>query len=175
MENLVATTHTGENSGSIEKLECHSNGGILHKAFSVFLFDELGRLCLQQRSDKKMLWPLAWSNSCCSHPHWNEKDPDAVKRRIFEELGCHATQLSEIFIFSYEAAYLKSGHEKELCAVWVGQLVASEIQPNYDEVAAVAFLYPSDVSRALSSSPAQFTPWFSIEWPVVSSHLTKSV
>ncbi len=171
MEQLIETTHSGECIGPTERMDCHIEEGILHRAFSIILIDELGRICLQRRSAKKMLWPLAWSNSCCSHPHWGEHAQDAVARRIPEELGCHANNLQELFTFSYEASYSDIGRERELCGVWIGRVRADALAPNPDEIAAVAFLEASDVTRALSTAPALFTPWFSIQWPVVLSHL----
>lgn len=171
MEQLIKSTHSGDSLGPVEKTECHAENGVLHRAFSIILIDELGRVCLQRRSAKKLLWPLTWSNSCCSHPRWGEQGQDAVARRIPEELGCHARNLKKLFDFSYEAGYSDIGSEKELCGVWIGQIQADECAPNIDEVAAIAFLSTTDVTRALSVAPALFTPWFSIQWPIVLSHI----
>ena len=76
--------------GSRSKAECHNGDGVLHRAFSVFLFDNEGRLLLQQRAAGKRLWPLYWSNTCCSHPRRGEQIDEAAGRRLHDELHTSA-------------------------------------------------------------------------------------
>src|SRR5690349_16645839 len=87
--------------GLMDKMEAHQKG-ILHRAFSVFLFDKKGRMLLQQRSKEKYHGALLWTNACCSHPHENEDIEKAAERRMQEELGVSAA-ISKIFTFTYHA------------------------------------------------------------------------
>ena len=73
--------------GTLNKFECHQKNGVLHRAFSIFLFNEQGQLLVQKRSIQKKLWPSFWSNSCCSHPRQGEDILEAAKRRLNDELG----------------------------------------------------------------------------------------
>ena len=91
--------------GHASKQEAHDGQGILHRAFSVFLFDTQGRVLLQQRAAAKRLWPLFWSNGCCSHPRRGEETPAAAARRTQEELAVEAQSLSYLFKFEYHASY----------------------------------------------------------------------
>ena len=67
-ENLIIVDFEDNEIGNLSKLECHENNGVLHRAFSIFLFNTNGQLFIQKRSSQKKLWPLFWSNTCCSHP-----------------------------------------------------------------------------------------------------------
>src|ERR1700683_425996 len=73
--------------GFLNKSACHRGAGVLHRAFSLLVFNDEGELLLQQRAASKRLWPLYWSNSCCSHPRRAESLETAVHRRLREELG----------------------------------------------------------------------------------------
>ena len=92
--------------GYKSKLECHQGKGILHRAFSIFIFNFSGELLLQQRSAQKLLWPSFWSNSCCSHPRPGEDIEEAAHRRLQEELGFDCP-LQEVFSFTYKVFFLK--------------------------------------------------------------------
>ena len=76
MENLILVDEEDRVIGHEEKERCHDGAGKLHRAFSVFLFDGRGRMLIQRRSAAKRLWPLFWSNSCCSHPRQGEEIAD---------------------------------------------------------------------------------------------------
>ena len=84
---LELVDENGMTIGTAEKLAAHQAPGQLHRAFSVFLFDERGRLLLQQRALGKYHSPGVWSNTCCGHPYPGEAPFAAAARRTFEELG----------------------------------------------------------------------------------------
>lgn len=166
---VVHVDSEGRNRGGAHKDVAHSMPGLLHLAFSIFLFDEHDRLVLQRRASKKKLWPLFWSNSCCSHPFRDETGYSATKRRVKEELGSEAMYLKKIDRFEYKANFIDRGVEHELCEIWIGCMLSSEIRPNPDEVDSVAFLSCDQVSTTLRTTPELFTPWFTIEWPLLLS------
>ncbi len=149
--------------GHRPKAECHTGDGILHRAFSVFLFDSQGRVLLQQRSAEKPLWPLIWSNSCCSHPRRGEVLDQAVRRRLQEELGIR-TEATFLYKFEYHARYRDIGSEHELCSVWVARS-DDPLVINPTEVADWAWVEPGDVDLRLAREGERHSPWFKMEWP----------
>lgn len=140
----------------------HHGDGVLHRAFSIYLFDRRGRLLLQQRSAAKALWPRHWSNSCCSHPRWGEDIDAAADRRLVEELGLRAI-LRPLFKFRYQARFGAAGAEHELCTVYVG---AAERVGSVDpaEVEAWQFVDPDDLDQRLAHDPDAYTPWLRLAW-----------
>jgi isopentenyl-diphosphate delta-isomerase len=144
------------------KADVHDGDGILHRAFSVFLFDRGGRLLLQRRSADKRLWPLYWSNSCCSHPRRGETEAEAARRRIEEELGV-STALEWVFKFQYHAPFGAAGSERELCSVFLGR-VDGPVTPNPSEVAESRWVRVEELTAALTGDPASYTPWLRLEW-----------
>ncbi|MFN0060619.1 MAG: isopentenyl-diphosphate Delta-isomerase [Planctomycetota bacterium] len=153
--------------GYLDKERCHDGAGVLHRAFSVFLFDAEGRLLLQQRSAAKRLWPGYWSNSCCSHPRRGERIAAAARRRVREELGVRVSALRFEFKFAYHARFQDAGSERELCHVLLGALEPREITrlaPDPNEIAAAKWLAPREVNALMASKRARVTPWFRMEW-----------
>ena len=148
--------------GYESKERCHDGAGLLHRAFSVFLFNAHGELLVQQRSAEKRLWPLYWSNSCCSHPRRGEETASAAVRRVREELGVGAT-LRYVYKFRYQARFEQAGSEHELCSVFLGR---ADVDPKVDpaEIAAWRFVAPEALSGEIEAAPARFTPWFKMEW-----------
>lgn len=144
------------------KADVHAGDGILHRAFSVFLFDSAGRVLLQQRSAEKPLWPLFWSNACCSHPRRGETLDSAAVRRLAEELGV-AADPKHIYSFQYHARYEDAGSEHELCGVYLARSDAPIIV-NESEVAAIRWITASGLDAELSERREGYTPWFQMEW-----------
>jgi isopentenyl-diphosphate delta-isomerase len=144
------------------KIECHQGDGILHRAFSIFIFNRDGQLILQKRSAQKPLWPLFWSNSCCSHPRKGESLDSAIHRRLEEELGFD-TQLSYLYTFHYQAKFKEKGSEHELCAVYIGKSDAP-VKVNDTEIAEWKTIDPDELTREVRDNPDHFTPWFKMEW-----------
>lgn len=161
-ERLILVDADDREIGSLDKAACHDGAGVLHRAFSLFIFDAAGRLLLQQRSAGKRLWPLYWSNSCCSHPRLGETMEEATARRLREELNIGA-ELEFVYKFAYSARFDASGSENELCWVFLGR-TADTVVPNRHEIAAVRTLAPHEIDSELERESARFTPWFKLEW-----------
>jgi isopentenyl-diphosphate delta-isomerase len=162
-ESLIRVDSEDNEIGILSKGECHDGDGLLHRAFSVFLFDQQGRLLIQQRSPEKRLWPLYWANSCCSHPRAGETMAEATERRMLEELGVRSP-LHFIYKFSYQANYKDLGAEHELCWVYVGRAERFQLRPNPSELAAWKFVSAAEVNQMMSSSDERIAPWFRLEW-----------
>ncbi len=158
---ILVDTHDQE-TGSLGKVECHDGDGILHRAFSVFLFNDRGDLLLQQRSADKRLWPLYWTNTCCSHPRQGESMQMATERRLQQELNIAST-LEFIYKFEYQARFGDLGSENELCSVYLGRL-ERDATANDTEVAALLYADTKTLQAEIESNPDDFTPWFKMEW-----------
>lgn len=161
-EELILVDRNDNEVGHLSKALCHNGAGVLHRAFSLFLFDDSGRLLLQQRSEGKRLWPGYWSNSCCSHPRRGESMETATMRRLSDELNIEAS-LEHAYHFCYTAAYGEAGSENELCHVYLGN-AGNDIQPNQSEIAGVRFVSAAALGEELAQFPERFTPWFKQEW-----------
>jgi isopentenyl-diphosphate delta-isomerase len=144
------------------KIACHRGNGILHRAFSLFIFNSRRELMVQQRAAQKHLWPLFWSNTCCSHPRKGEELDEAIRRRLMEEIGI-STGLKYLFKFQYQANYRKIGSENEICAVYIGKSDARP-QINKNEIADWKFISIPELTEELKNHPRRYTPWFKIEW-----------
>ncbi len=103
-EDLILVDRDDREIGHLSKAQCHDGEGVLHRAFSLFLFSDRGELLLQQRSPHKRLWPGFWSNSCCSHPRRGETLELATARRLDDELNLGA-ELEHVYRFCYTAAF----------------------------------------------------------------------
>lgn len=162
LEPLILVDSDDRPVGQLDKAACHDGDGVLHRAFSLFVFDGAGRLLMQQRASGKRLWPGYWSNSCCSHPRAGETMTAAVARRLEQELGLTAT-LHYVYKFEYTARYRDQGTEHELCWVYVGR---SDRQPvvNSTEIDDWRWIAPADLDAELASHDERFTPWFKLEW-----------
>lgn len=162
-EELILVDENDRELGTLSKGACHDGHGVLHRAFSVFLFDGSGRLLIQQRAAEKRLWPLFWANSCCSHPRAGEVMAEATVRRTREELGVAGT-LEFVYKFTYQANYGELGAEHELCWVYIGRTRADEVRPNPSEIAGWRFLEPAQVDALVADEDADVAPWFRMEW-----------
>ncbi|MFW6093307.1 MAG: isopentenyl-diphosphate Delta-isomerase, partial [Pseudomonadota bacterium] len=118
-EPLILVNSDDVEVGQLDKAACHDGSGVLHRAFSLFIFNPAGELLMQRRAPGKRLWPAFWSNSCCSHPRAGEAMDEAVARRLREELSLQAA-LRFVYKFEYVAHYQDLGTEHELCWVYVG-------------------------------------------------------
>jgi len=161
-EELILVDANDNETGYLSKADCHDGSGVLHRAFSIFLFNENGELLLQKRDISKRLWPGFWSNSICSHPRRGESMGVATRRRLQDELNVEA-ELEFVYKFDYQAEFGDSGSENELCHVFLGRVEGS-IEPNENEIAAVRFISPHDLTKEFAESAAVFTPWFKMEW-----------
>lgn len=161
-EQLILVDKDDRERGHLSKAACHDGAGVLHRAFSAFLFNAAGELLLQQRAASKRLWPGYWSNSCCSHPRRGESMNTATGRRLEDELNL-AAELRFVYKFRYQASYADLGSEHELCHVFLGR-IGNDVQPNAEEISAIRFVSAESLDGELSASPDRFTPWFKLEW-----------
>ena len=158
---LLVVNKKDEILRSETKEKCHEKKGILHRAFSVFIFNNKNQLLLQRRSKFKLLWPLYWSNSCCSHPQKGEDIQSAAKKRLKEELG-FTCPLELAGSFQYQAQYKNIGSENELCSIFIGGY-NGKIRPNSKEVADWKWVSLSGLQRDIRKNPQKYTPWLKIE------------
>jgi isopentenyl-diphosphate delta-isomerase len=161
-EELILVDRADNEIGFISKADAHDGIGVLHRAFSLFLFNDAGELLLQQRAPGKRLWGGYWSNSCCSHPRRGESMRIATSRRLLDELNFEA-DLEYVYYFCYEARFGDAGSENELCHVYLGKATES-IRPNDSEIAAIRFVSAAALDAELADHPERFTPWFKQEW-----------
>lgn len=160
---LILVNHQDEVIGSMEKADCHLGKGHLHRAFSIFIFNQAGDVLLQKRSQQKFLWPTYWSNACCSHPRVGESDEDAAKRRLFEELNINSN-LKFLYKFEYKSSFKDIGVEHEMCSVWIGKAEPSDIVVNNNEICDWHFVSTQELDRLLTLHPENYTPWMKMEW-----------
>lgn len=161
-EELILVDGQDRELGHLSKVKCHEGDGVLHRAFSLFVFNHHGELLLQQRAAGKRLWPLFWSNSCCSHPRRGERMIEAVHRRLWQEVGIEA-EPDYLYKFRYQARYDANGAEHELC--WVYLAVSDEEpRPNRQEIADWCWITPARLDDELVSRAEHYTPWFKMEW-----------
>lgn len=165
-EELILVDGDDNETGYLSKARCHDGGGILHRAFSLFLFDDTGRLLLQRRAEGKRLWAGYWSNSCCSHPRRGESMETATARRLHDELNISA-ELEFVYKFAYQAQFGDVGAENELCHVFLGRH-SGEVRANASEIDAVRFVTAGELDGEFDASPERFTPWFRLEWQALS-------
>ncbi|MGX9984773.1 isopentenyl-diphosphate Delta-isomerase [Chryseobacterium sp. POL2] len=167
-ERVVLVNPQDEVLGLMEKMQAHENA-LLHRAFSVFLFNDKGEMLLQRRAAGKYHSPLQWTNACCSHPRENESYIDAAKRRLQEELGIE-TALTERFFFIYKADVGQGLWEHELDYVFTGEY-NGDFTLNPDEVAEIKYLSIADLEKEIEDSPEHYTEWFKIIWAEYRNHL----
>jgi isopentenyl-diphosphate Delta-isomerase len=145
--------------GVMEKNEAHQSGA-LHRAFSIFIFNDKQELLLQQRSLSKYHSPGLWANTCCSHPHPNEPIHLAAKRRLMEEMGM-ACDLSTSFIFTYKAKMENELIEHEIDHVFIGFSSNNPIL-NKDEVADYQWMSLLKLKENIEANPSQYSVWLKI-------------
>ena len=163
-QEVILVNGQDEPLGTMEKMEAHEKG-LLHRAFSVFIFDREGRMLLQQRAAEKYHGAFLWTNACCSHPYPGEKVEDAAMRRLKEEMG-FATSLEKIFVFTYKADVENNLIEHEYDHVFAGEY-EGEIRLNKREAAAYAYHTMEEISFLIAKHPQKFTTWFKIAFPQV--------
>ena len=162
-DSLILVDESDREVGYLDRARCHAGGGVLHRAFSLLIFNDEGELLLQQRAASKRLWPLYWSNSCCSHPHRAESMQTAIHRRLGEELGL-SCPLRFLFKFRYQAQFDALGAEHELCSVFIGRSSAP-VTTNPQEISALRWIAPAALEAETTGAVAgSFTPWFRLEW-----------
>lgn len=165
-QELILVNEKDEEIGFMEKMEVHRRG-LLHRAFSVFIFDKKGRMLLQQRAAGKYHGAHLWTNACCSHPFPGESVKDGATRRLKEELGIQ-TELEKIFDFVYRSEVENNLVEHEFDHVFAGTY-EGEMALNPAEVEAVRFVSMAETEEELNLNPGHFTSWFRIAFPRIKS------
>lgn len=164
MEQVILVNEQDVELGVMEKMEAHEKA-LLHRAFSVFIFNDRHELLLQQRAVTKYHSGGLWTNTCCSHPRPGETVADAALRRLKEEMGFE-TVLSKAFDFTYKAPFSNGLTEYEFDHVFTGSYNGA-IEPNADEVESYAYYSLAVIDEMLQKDPDNFTVWFHIAFPKV--------
>jgi len=166
MEQLILVDENDLSIGAMEKMAVHENA-LLHRAFSVFVFNDAGELLMQKRALSKYHSAGLWTNTCCSHPRPGEETAFAATRRLQEELG-FVTPIRKVFDFVYKASFENGLTEHEFDHVFVGNYTGV-IKPNPDEVAEIAYFSMEKINSLMESDGGMFTVWFHIAFPRILS------
>lgn len=172
MEKVILVNEQDEPIGEMEKMEAHEKG-LLHRAFSVFIFNEKNELLLQKRASSKYHSGGLWSNSCCSHPRKGETVVEAGTRRLIEEMG-FSVPLEAVFSFIYKAELDNSLTEHELDHVLIGRYNDGPII-NLDEVEDWKYIDLDSLSDDMKNHPEIYTEWFKIIFDRVRTVLHESI
>ena len=159
MEKVILVDKTDHQIGEMEKQEAHIKG-LLHRAFSIFIFNSKGEVLLQQRAFHKYHSGGLWTNTCCSHPRNGETTIQAANRRLKEEMGMSCA-LTEEFTFIYKAKLDNDLYEHELDHVLFG---TTDLLPqiNKEEVAGYKYSSFQDIQQEMKHYPEKYTAWFKI-------------
>ncbi len=151
-------------TGIMEKMEAHQKG-LLHRAFSVFIFNAKGEMLLQKRALKKYHSGGLWTNACCSHPLPDEETITAAKRRLHEELG-FVTPIEKAFDFVYKAEFDNGLIEHEFDHVFTGEF-EGKIVANKDEVMDFCYKNLEEIQQNLQMHSQKYTVWFQLAFPKI--------
>ena len=158
-EQVILVNELDQQIGLMPKMEAHEKA-VLHRAFSVFVFNDKNQLMLQQRAANKYHSPLLWTNTCCSHPRQGESNLEAAHRRLQEEMGM-AAPLKKLLDFVYRAEFDNNMIEHELDHVFVGH---SHETPNInpEEVESYKWMDLEELKKDMAEQPELYTEWFKI-------------
>ncbi len=158
-EQVILVNENDEQIGLMPKMEAHEKA-LLHRAFSVFVFNDENELLLQQRAADKYHSPLLWTNSCCSHQRNGESNLEAGKRRLQEEMG-FVCELKEVTSFIYKAPFDNGLTEHELDHIMIGNFNDNPVI-NREEVESFKWMTVEEVKEDMVKHPAIYTAWFKI-------------
>ncbi len=157
MEKVILVNENDEEIGFEEKLKAHQNGGKLHRAFSIFVFNLKGEMLLQKRAKEKYHSSLLWTNACCSHPRPNEPLEAAAHRRLKEEMGFDC-DLKEKFSFVYRVDFKNGISENEFDHVFVGKFNGAP-SPDSKEVADWKWIDVEELKKDIKENPEKYSYW----------------
>ena len=158
-EHVILVNERDEQLGLMPKMEAHEKA-LLHRAFSVFIFNDKNELMLQQRAAHKYHSPLLWTNTCCSHQRDGESNIEAGKRRLQEEMG-FVCELEEVTSFLYKAPFDNGLTEHELDHIMIGYYSTDPVV-NKEEVADFKWMPLAGVKSDMTLNPELYTVWFKI-------------
>lgn len=164
MQQVVLVDEQDRETGVMEKLEAHQRA-LLHRAFSVFVYNSKGEMLLQQRAEHKYHSGGLWTNACCSHPAPGEGVVAAAERRLMEEMG-FSVRLTKVFDFIYRAPMDNGLEEHEFDHVLTG-IYDGEVLPDPAEVADYCFLSLEEIEASVAAHPGRYTEWFKIAIPLL--------
>jgi isopentenyl-diphosphate delta-isomerase len=167
MEVILVDEHDVQ-TGIMEKMEVHQKA-LLHRAFSIFIFNEKGEMLLHKRANKKYHSAGLWTNACCSHPQPGEETLAAAEIRLQEEMGFN-TGLKKVFDFIYKASFDNGLTEYEFDHVFIGRY-DGDIVPNPEEVSDYCFKSVEEIKNSIQSHPQKYTEWFKIAFPKMEVYL----
>lgn len=165
---LILVDENDRPIGTMEKMEVHKKA-ILHRAFSIFVFNSKGDMLLHQRANNKYHSAGLWTNACCSHPHKGQETIEAAEKRLHEEMG-FTVALKKAFDFTYKAKLDNGLTEHEYDHVFIGDY-DGDIYPNEEEVKDFCFVNMNEIKASLQSHPQKYTEWFKIAFPKVEEYL----
>ena len=166
---VILVDETDLEIGRMEKMEVHQKA-LLHRAFSVFIFNEKGEMLLQKRAFNKYHSAGLWTNACCSHPRPGDETLAAAAKRLQEEMG-FTTILEKVFDFIYKAPFDNGLTEYEFDHVFVG-VYQGQIIPNPDEVADFCYMSLEAIKNSMESHADKYTVWFQIAFPKLQAYLS---
>lgn len=169
MEKLILVDENDKEIGFEEKLKAHQNGGKLHRAFSIFVFNSKGELMLQKRAEGKYHSALLWTYTCCSHPRPGESLNDAVHRRLKEEMGFDC-DLSEKFSFVYKVDFENGLSENEFDHVFFGKF-DGEPKPDPKEAAGWQWISIEELKTDIKENPEKYTYWLRVSLDKIVEHI----
>lgn len=167
-ERVILVNENDEQIGTMPKMEAHEKA-LLHRAFSVFIFNKENELMLQQRAAHKYHSPLLWTNTCCSHQRVGESNIEAGKRRLMEEMG-FVVDLEESISFIYKAPFDNGLTEHEFDHVLIGHY-DDVPNINLDEVASWKWMPIEKVKADIKQQPELYTEWFKIIFDKFYEHI----
>lgn len=165
---IILVNDNDEQVGTGEKMDTHRKA-LLHRAFSVFIFNAEGQMLLQQRALEKYHSAGLWTNACCSHPRPGETTANAAVRRLNEELG-FTTTVHKAFDFIYKAEFDNGLTENEFDHVFIGQYDGPVI-PNPDEVMDYRYMPLKEIEADIKNHPEKYTAWIKIAFNKVKEFL----
>ncbi len=168
---VILVDENDEPIGTMEKMEVHQKA-LLHRAFSIFVFNDKGEILLQKRANKKYHSGGLWANACCSHPKPGEETLAAAKKRLHEEMGFDVA-LTKAFDFIYKAPFDNGLTEYEFDHVFVGTY-DGDIFPDAEEVSDYCYKSVEEVKNSIQSHPQKYTEWFKIAFLKMEEYLVKN-
>lgn len=157
LEQVILVDGSNNILGSMEKIEAHEKG-LMHRAFSIFIFNSKDEMLLQRRAKSKYHCGGLWTNAVCSHPRPGEKQEEALRRKMMQEMG-FSTEVKKAFDFSYRAELKNGLIEHEYDEVFFG-IYDGSFEPNPLEVEQYRFFPLNKIKDELRTNPESFTPWF---------------